>query len=210
MRPVNALSTTSEWNSIDVIPAAVSKGKSEAKFTSSDFGFDAQHIKPINASAWEWYYFDAVSVDGLHSVAIVMYTAPATGFFGGGPPDDIIVSEVFASTPQNPQFFDQYTLGSEAIVSSIGNGANGLWKGTGFRFGGKHDLSSVNVEIDSPQIGVKGCVKLKSVSLCGLMGSGKVVYEHKLDCTSTLPVWASCHRAENGCHASCWLGERHT
>jgi hypothetical protein len=149
----------------EIVPAQESNAEHiNALYMSSKYGLDAQHVYPINNETWEWYYFDAVSHDGLHCVSVIMYTAPQTAFFGGGPPNSIIIASLFASTPDNEQFYFDQNGGDRAIITTLGNGASGKWDGNGFQFTGSSDLKTYSINIDAPDIFLKGHMKLKSVS----------------------------------------------
>jgi hypothetical protein len=172
-----ALSSVAHWTNVEVVPAPEYVGLSQVNFTSGTYGLDSQHVHNINATAWEWYYFDAVSADGKSSIVIIMYTAPATGFAGGGPANDIIVASIAASLPGQETFFLNQTAGTSAVIASVDNGASGVWTGTGFSFLGASDLSQYTVAINSPQIGVKGTATFTSIAPahypCGPVQAGQ-------------------------------------
>lgn len=160
----SVLGSSPHWYNTEIIPAPEYTGETLVNFTSNSYGLDAQHVHKINSTAWEWYYFDAVSADGLQSVVLIMYTAPLTAFFGGGPPDDIIVASISASTPTQPEYFAGQVAGSSAIVTSVDNGASGVWTGTGFQFTGASDLSKYTLVVNSPALNVSGKVAFTSVA----------------------------------------------
>lgn len=63
-----------DGSSTEIIPAAQSNVNTQANFISISYGLDDQHVQPINASAYEWYYLDAVSSDGQYSIVFTFYT----------------------------------------------------------------------------------------------------------------------------------------
>jgi len=149
---------------IDVIPGAESNDPSTATFTSSAIGLDSPHVTPVNASSFDWWYFDVVSYDALYSFSVTFFAAPATGFPpDGAPANDITVVYLFLSTAANETFLTVPAFATEATVVSLGNGASGNWQGSGFEFSGAPDLSTYLITIDSPSIGVKGEVFMESV-----------------------------------------------
>lgn len=149
-----------------IVPAPISNLTSQVQFQSSSFGLDSPHVKSVNATTWDWWYFDVVSPDQKTSVVIVFYTAPATGFvFNKAPANDILLASLNVAIPGSPEFFSGGAFAEEAIIVSQGNGASGDWRGTGFEFVGAPDLSSYTILVDSPKLGLKGEVTLKSVGL---------------------------------------------
>jgi hypothetical protein len=65
---------------IETVPAAESNFASIAQYISSHNGLDAPHVTPINASAYDWWYFDVVSEYLGYSVVVVFFNAPMTAF----------------------------------------------------------------------------------------------------------------------------------
>ncbi|OBT39926.1 hypothetical protein VE00_09597 [Pseudogymnoascus sp. WSF 3629] len=148
----------------DIIsPLQYNGTETTSTLVSSAYGLDSPHVHGVNASSYEWWYFDAVSSDGLYSVVFTFYTAPGTGFPAGGPPDDILIAQISVSTPSNEILIgeDDSVFAKKAIVVSIGNGASGDWVGTGFSFTGASDLSAYTVVVDSTALDVKGTVSFK-------------------------------------------------
>src|SRR5277367_6023387 len=149
----------------EIIPGAGSNFVSIAQYISSHNGLDAPHVTPINASAYDWWYFDVVSEDLGYSVVVVFFNAPATAFpFSGAPGNDITEAYLFVSTPGNPFFVAEPIPATQAVVDYAGNGASGVWTGSGFSFTGEPDMSEYTVKIDSPQIAVKG--EISFISVC--------------------------------------------
>lgn len=150
------------WAHTETIPALQANVSSIAKFTADSIGMDEPHVHPINETSYEWFYFDAVSNDGKYSVVVVFYTAPETGFMGGGPAYNILPVSIHTSIPGKDDFYSDRRYAKEAVVNSVGNGANGQWVGTGMSFTGKADLSHYTIKVDTED--VKGCVEFKAVS----------------------------------------------
>jgi hypothetical protein len=86
------------------VPAAVQPGPSEGQFISYASGLDAPKVIPINASAYDWWYFDAVSDDAEESIVIVFYTASDTGFTQGS--STTVDSVSISAISQRHQLFD--------------------------------------------------------------------------------------------------------
>ena len=142
----------------------MSNSSSTVHFVSEAEGLDSPKVIPVNASTYDWWYFDAVSEDQGHNVVITLLTAPTSAFFfGGGPPNDITVASIYVSTPENPMLVAAPVPATRVVVASVGNGASGVWEGAGVAFEGTPDMKSYEVAIDSPQTAIKGLITLKSV-----------------------------------------------
>ncbi|CAM1502474.1 Fc.00g044580.m01.CDS01 [Cosmosporella sp. VM-42] len=156
-------------------------GQSIAEWKSLATGFDAPHVSPINASSYEWWYFDAVSDDGLTSVVFTFYTAPTSGFLGGGPSDNILPATITVGTPGNEyRGFYERRYATEAVIEAQGNGASGQWVGTGYEFRGAPDLSTYEIKVASASHLVNGTVNFKAVAPahypCGPVGAGRDMF----------------------------------
>ena len=93
---------SSHYDSI-TLPAAQPSLNSKVQFISEEKGLDAPKVIPVNGSAYDWWYFDAVSEDQSHSVVVVFFAAPAAGFpLNRAPATDILSVYLFVSTPANP------------------------------------------------------------------------------------------------------------
>ena len=149
------------WLSTQIYSPNTVNGSSAVLFTSSANGLDAPKVNPVNATSYDWWYFDAVSADQQYNIVFTFFAAPATGFSSSGAPDDAILeAAIFLSYPG--QEVSSFTIlsATEAKVVSVGNGASGSWDGTGMGFAGTPDLSDYVVYVDSPSIGVKGSMSL--------------------------------------------------
>lgn len=121
-------------------------------------------MTPINESAYDWWYFDVVSEDQDYSVVVVLFNAPATAFpFSGAPGNDLTEAYLFVSIPGKPDFYAAPFPATQAVVDYAGNGASGVWTGSGFSFEGEPDMSEYTITIDSPQTYLKGEISFKSV-----------------------------------------------
>jgi hypothetical protein len=149
---------------VDIIPAAESNLASKVDFVARETGLDAPHVTPINASTYDWWYFDVVSEDQGYSVVVTFFAAPESAFaFSGAPATDVTEAYLFVSTPENPMYIDEPIPATKALVVNAGNGASGVWEGSGFAFAGTPDMAEYEVTINSPQIAVKGKITMQSV-----------------------------------------------
>ncbi|MCJ1400030.1 hypothetical protein MMC11_003233 [Xylographa trunciseda] len=153
------------WVSTHVYSSSTVNGSSDGLFTSSDYGLDAPKDKTINATSYDWWYFDAVSEDQQSSVVCTFLAAPGTGFPLNQLPDNAMLQVIiFVSYPGQPVSSFSMLPATEATVVSVGNGASGHWEGSGVGFVGTPDLSTYVVYVDSPNIGLKGSMTFHSVA----------------------------------------------
>jgi hypothetical protein len=158
--------------STTVIPSTPVPELSEVTWRSGAAGFDAPKISPVNATTWDWWYFDAVQSPAPEgeraSVVVTFYTAVPTGFdllgafaSAGYTSLTLVGTEVTWPNGTTETFLFNAT---EATVTVLGNGASGVWEapvGTA-SFDGTPDMSSYRVDLHSPF--VSGSITLRSVS----------------------------------------------
>ncbi|KAJ6570568.1 hypothetical protein DFH09DRAFT_1362677 [Mycena vulgaris] len=146
------------------IPSAASNASSTAQFTSTSSALDAPKIRPVNSSAFDWWYFDVVSNDpsSLASVVVVFYTTTATAFPFLPPSDSVTLAQIAISFP-NGTNFEALATADGATVTTDDNVSSGDWHGSGFKW--THSGDSVyTVVVDAPDIGVKGTIRFSSVA----------------------------------------------
>jgi hypothetical protein len=147
---------------ITFVPAAVQPGPSEGQFVSSASGLDAPKVIPINASAYDWWYFDAVSDDAEESIVIVFYTASVAGFMGG---NSTTVDSVSISTQfRNGTSFLTSIPATNAIIVTGEDGTTADFGGTGCRWTSTPNMAQYLITVDAPSYGVQGTFQLDSVS----------------------------------------------
>lgn len=150
---------------VSIIPKAISNSTSTGQYISSEFGFDFPKVAPINSSSYDWWYFDILSEDQKYSTSVAFLAAPDTAFVGGLPDTDILLGVVFLATPDQPLSAIYQLPAAEAVLVSDGDGVRGVWNGTGMQFSVSPDLSTAQVDIDMPSLGLSGSISLKSVRL---------------------------------------------
>jgi hypothetical protein len=157
------------YNRVDNIPNTPQPGNSLARFTSDARGFDAPKVRPINSTSWDLWYFDAVSLDSNASVVIVFFTATSDGFQLLGDQPNVTSVSITGSFP-NGTLFGAGIEADGAVITTIGQGSTGIFKGTGCSWAGQSDLSKYVVTIDAPSLGITGSLVLHSVSGDHLFG----------------------------------------
>jgi hypothetical protein len=149
------------------VPNKIASGASIAQYISGSSGLDGPKVSPeINATSFDWWYFDAVAEDASMGIVVVFYLSSDLGF-PFVPPLSAFSVDIFAAFEDGSLvFLPQNSLplqAGSATITTDGDGASGVWKGTGFEFSGTPDLSSYTVIIDSPLLGISGTLELKSV-----------------------------------------------
>ncbi|CAK5271748.1 unnamed protein product [Mycena citricolor] len=138
---------------------------SVARFTSESSGLDAPMVSSINGSSFDWWYFDVVSTEDAQpnsSVVVTFFTSSQAAFplLGPAPNGNVLPVYLWVNYPDGTeQTIITYATG--AAVSAEGDHANGVWEGTGFSFTGIGKGGKYVVEIDAPELGVKGSISFQ-------------------------------------------------
>jgi hypothetical protein len=145
----------------------IQPGNSIAQFISGSSGLDGPKMNPeINATSFDWWYFDAVSDSNSCAIVIVFYMSTDLGFPFVLPLSTLSV-DIFATFEDGTLVFlplnDAPLSAGSATVVTDGDGSSGIWDGTGFSWNGTSDLSQYTVTIDYPLLGISGTLVLNSV-----------------------------------------------
>src|SRR5947207_1991975 len=130
----------------DYIPSATTTGPVPI-VTTSQTAFDGPKIGAVNSTAFDWWYFDGVSNDGLSSIAIIFYRTTQSIFLPVSSVDYVEVSIAFP----NGSIYDQSFPANSSSVTTTGFGASGVWENVGL-FQGTSDLSVYTVTINTTVI----------------------------------------------------------
>lgn len=133
---------------------------SNVQFIAKPFELDGPKVYPINKTAYDWWYFDAVAEDGVTSAAVVFYVAGTPT----GLPDTVSGTYVTAEFAlANGTRIAKLLTANEAVITwpAHGQGASGTW-GPEVSFDGAADLSKFKVKFLSS--GLAGTFVLRSVS----------------------------------------------
>ncbi|KAJ7445615.1 hypothetical protein FB451DRAFT_1189031 [Mycena latifolia] len=147
------------------ISSAVSNRSCTAHFTAAASGLDAPQILPVNSSAFNWSYFDIVSIEpgSPASFVVIFYTSTATAF-------PLFLSDSGTVTlVQIALFFPNGTVveavvpADGATVTADGNVSSGDWHNSGFSWTHTGD-SIYTVFVDAQDIGVMDEIKFQSIA----------------------------------------------
>ncbi|KAK7059644.1 hypothetical protein R3P38DRAFT_2679231, partial [Favolaschia claudopus] len=160
------------------IPSAIQTGPSIAQFKSSSHGLDAPKLSSVNASAFDWWYFDAISTDpdNLVSVVITLFTTVHDALPFVETTDNALTADIIASFPNGTRVKADI-LADSATVIAEGNTSSGEWHGTGFKWSG--GPLGYTITINSPLVGVKGSIHFLPVAPphlpCGPVQAGQTL-----------------------------------
>lgn len=166
---ISASTSTSTYqnqncSNVHVIPASVINAPSIVNAVSSACGLDGPKVVPINASTYDWWYFEVVSEDQSYYASISFLATPGTGFTPSLFPNDaILATYISVASPEFAHYGLLLPAERAVITTDEGQGASGVWEGAGTSFTGTADLSSYRVDLDVPGGELSGWITLDSV-----------------------------------------------
>lgn len=145
------------------VPPKFALGPSEVQFEACATAYDGPKVSPINETVYDWWYFDAVSDDGLQSLVAIFFTSSFAGF-----PFDIVSPVTATSLIIFATFADGtstmvFDVATGAIITTAGDGASGVWAGIGASFEGQSDLSRYDLSFTDILASITGTFSLESV-----------------------------------------------
>ncbi|KAH9211042.1 hypothetical protein DL95DRAFT_258662, partial [Leptodontidium sp. 2 PMI_412] len=123
--------------------------------------FDGPKLNHVNATTFDWWYFDAVSNDATMQLSIVFFSTESTtlGFpFSTGTTNFIVVTALF----NNGTVYQNIIPGGDAVITTVGDGSSGTFDLTGGSWVGSPDLSHYEVNVENLLVGISGSMKLQS------------------------------------------------
>jgi hypothetical protein len=160
---VSALLLPSALGSLLSIPPAYNNGTVTVEELSVAGNLDGPKLETAaNRSSFDFWYFGAMSSTNKASVIVTFFNSAELG-------NKIPLSvQVSGSFPNGSLFTGEALATADAVLSDCSGAIAGSWGGTGASFTGTA-LDKPNVEyhirLDMIDIGVKGTVTLKSVSV---------------------------------------------
>jgi hypothetical protein len=128
---------------------------------------DAPQIDVVNASVFDWWYFDAISdVDPRASVVVTFFTSSAAAFpFLSANESSVLIAYLWASFANGTTFADFIpATGATVIGGSRNVSSSGQWASTGFSWAShRSNLSLYEITISSKEMQVAGRFTLTSV-----------------------------------------------
>jgi hypothetical protein len=149
------------------IPSAPSPNLSLASFTTPSTllsTLSKPKVHPINATVFDWWYFDAVSSSNPNvSVVITLFTSTPTAFpfLPSSRTDSVLLSYIWISFP-NGTTYARYADASTATVDAVCGVTQGIWHDSGVSFTGSEE-GEYEILIQGGALGVTGSMRLSSV-----------------------------------------------
>lgn len=165
------------WNYL--IPNQVQNGTSQVRFDISTpratlsadalLKLDSPQVSSINASVFDWWYFDVVSETNLgDSFVVTFFTSSAAAFpFLDSRESSVLIVYLWASFANGTVFADflPATFATVAGGEAAEAPSTGNWSSAGFSWTAqKEDLSQYEIIIASEEMQVEGRFTLTSVS----------------------------------------------
>ncbi|KAJ6513052.1 hypothetical protein C8R45DRAFT_333173 [Mycena sanguinolenta] len=146
------------------LPPVASNGTSQVDLVATATGLNAPKVHPINASAYDLWYFDVVATVSNASVVIVFFdTPPGTFPFPPGSYNSSLLVTLAITFPNGTlaSTATKVALADNATVVAEGEGSSGDWQGTGMEWTYNAASGAYDVLLDSAQLnGVKGSIHL--------------------------------------------------
>ncbi|KAL4963061.1 uncharacterized protein BDV14DRAFT_95822 [Aspergillus stella-maris] len=166
--------TTTATASTVIVPDHAVNAPSNAQFISNHTAFDGPKVFPINASTWDWWYFDAVQVSpdtnstDQASVVATFYTALPSAFeplalYAARGFTSLSLGEIVVTWPNGTRNVFLFNS-TEARITTVGDGAVGVWESPegDASFRGSEDMRIYEVTLESEI--VSGRIVLQAIA----------------------------------------------
>ena len=148
----------------DVIPITPASSASTGQFTWTGAGFDAPKVKSINSTAFDWWYFDAVSPNADYSLVLVFFAATSGGLWPGAPgPSEYVTWADLSITLPDGSVHSNAVVGEEYAVVTVNDGSSGVLGTSGWAWTGSPDMSKYLIALNGGETGAEGTITLTSV-----------------------------------------------
>lgn len=139
---------------------------SSVEWTYNGTSLDGPKVHPVNATTFDWWYFDAVSSDlasgDLSSVVVNFYTASPGGFEALTNTSTILDTSITGTFRDGTQFvFNAYP--AEAVILTSGDSSSGSW-GNYSDWSSSPDFKRWKINFHDSALHISGSMTLESVS----------------------------------------------
>ncbi|KAL8334438.1 hypothetical protein RB598_008945 [Gaeumannomyces tritici] len=149
---------------VDILPPRLHNGSSSTTFVSSAKGLDGVKVRDANATAYDWWYFDAVGEDTASSVAVVFYNKGPLGFLGPTDLGSSVAVQVSGTFPNGTLFDTWFPAAGGAVVVSAGQASSGAYLAPGnTTWAARSDASEYVIGLDNDVY--KGTISFRSIAL---------------------------------------------
>ncbi|WEW61394.1 hypothetical protein PRK78_006884 [Emydomyces testavorans] len=160
---------------VTIFNSSVASGPSKVQFLAGKSAFDGPKLDSVNASVFDWWYFQAMA-SPLSSFVIVFFTSTANAFPFLVDEDNVLPVWIWASF-DNGTVVSMQTHAQKATIVTHGDGSSGNYEPLGMQWFGSPDMSSYYINVDNKELGIKGTFKISlgsnPVLPCGPPGSTK-------------------------------------
>ncbi|KAJ7749630.1 hypothetical protein B0H16DRAFT_1461039 [Mycena metata] len=145
------------------IPSTLKNRTSYTVFESLASGLDGPKVQPINATTFDWWYFDVVSTNpaDLSTAVVTFFSTPPGAFPLLTPSTDITVAVLWISF-SNGTLWSTASYADGATVKVNGDYTDGTWDDSGLSWTSTE--SGYLIEIDAPDAGVTGTISFRTVA----------------------------------------------
>ncbi|KAL8336533.1 hypothetical protein RB601_000380 [Gaeumannomyces tritici] len=104
---------------VDILPPRLHNGSSSTTFVSSAKGLDGVKVHDANATAYDWWYFDAMGEGAASSGAVVFYNKGPLGFLGPTDLGSSVAVQISGTFPNDTLFDTWFPVAGGAAVGTI-------------------------------------------------------------------------------------------
>lgn len=150
-----------------LLPAGQFNGTAAPDSVIGELAFDGPHVSANDGSAYQWWYFDIVSENSNAIVVAQFYP----GWF---PETNAVLLQIYGPNVTNVPFA-AIPVG-DLRLSTVGDGSQGYADDGVMTWFGSSDLSTYQVTLNLPEVGVSGKITMRSRApahvACGLNSAG--------------------------------------
>ncbi|EEP81168.1 predicted protein [Uncinocarpus reesii 1704] len=137
-----------------IFNSSIAHGASKVQLLLGSSGFDGPKLDSVNASVYDWWYFQAMARP-FSSFVIVFFTSSANAFPFLIDKDNVLPVWIWASF-DNGTTIRRQTHAEVARISTLGDGSSGRYEPTGMHWSGSRDMSKYDISVDNKELGIKG------------------------------------------------------
>ncbi|KAM5434274.1 hypothetical protein MferCBS31731_006768 [Microsporum ferrugineum] len=149
--------------SISVLNSTFFSSPSKAQFISGDIDFDAPKLDLVNQTAYDWWYFDAVSDDRNTSLTVCFFTSSSVAFSFLVPNKGILPIYIWASFP-NGTVSTRIVHARGAVIETSRDGYAGIYHPIQMGWQGSADLTRYHISFNDTTHGIRGKFDIRSVA----------------------------------------------
>ncbi|KAJ3551130.1 hypothetical protein NM688_g4908 [Phlebia brevispora] len=150
--------------SIDIIPSTPSTTPSVAEYISQSSLFDGPYVAGLNDTTSDWWYFDAISSDLNYTLVVTFFAATPDGLWPTTPDLGSATYLLLFLTLPDGTLLEGAAIGEELAIVTVEDGSSGVLGNTSNFWVGSPDMTSYEVSLNVPDIGLTGNISLQSTA----------------------------------------------